>query len=564
MSSKRLLYIEIAILITYFLFFLITTFSIGPDPLVDSGRELYVPWAIKQGKVLYKDILYFNGPFSPLFNAFIFNFIPLNVFTSKLVNAIILFFTALAGWMIVRCRSGRVSAALATLLFLSVFGLSVLPYGYMNDYLTPYSHEATHGLFLCLWGFVALRQFEKRKSTSPLILIGVIEALLFLSKPEFFAASLAIPLAALVSSDRKSKTLFWTTISFIVTLLPFLTYFIFKLGLFNGIKSLISPWFYIFTTSVSSTYYYRLVLGLEGFRYNLETSLAYLALYLGIYFVIRLSEKFYHQQRKITLVLLAMTLVAATIFIFQYRVLEDFCAGFSYFILIMFIYRSLKERNVFESAFLLFSLLLMLKIFFKVAVYGYGFVLVPASIFAIFITLNKPTWPMRLSSIYLSLVLIIAYSVKTYSNTTENQYQIGRKQNAFTVAYPFRNYNEVINLVERHVPEDKSLVAFPEGLFLNFITQRTHPVRSTNFMPPEFEIFGEQTILNDLIEGKPDYIMLIDNLTRPDFIYNSNFFNQDYALMVHQWIFRHYHQVDEYSDTGGQYKLMKRNEYEYE
>lgn len=34
-----------------------------PDPLIDFGRELYVPWQLSLGKTLYLDISYFNGPF---------------------------------------------------------------------------------------------------------------------------------------------------------------------------------------------------------------------------------------------------------------------------------------------------------------------------------------------------------------------------------------------------------------------------------------------------------------------------------------------------------------------
>src|SRR5690606_31242550 len=445
-------------------------------------------------------------------------------------------------------------------LFLAVFGLSVLPYGYMNDYLTPYSHEATHGLFLCLWGFVILERFIKTKLPIYLFIIGVTEACLFLSKPEFFAASLAIPLAVIIGAHKKEKALGWLTLGFLSGMLPFLIYFISKLGLVDGLISVASPWYYILTTSVSQNYYYRLVLGLEGFRYNIETSLAYLLLYLSIFVIVKSAEKLYQYNKKITAYsLLVSLLIFATIFLFNLRVLEDFCAGFSFLITILFIYRTLKKRELFESTFLLFCSLLMLKIFFKVAVYGYGFVLVPPSIFALFLTLKNSSRIAKVSSIYLSLVLIIAYSIKTFTNTSENQFKIGHGTNSFTVAYPFSQYNEVLAMIEQQVPTNKSLVAFPEGLFLNFLTERVHPVRSTNFMPPEFDIFGEETILTDLIAGHPDYILLINNLTRPEFIYNSNFFNRDYAQTVHDWIYNHYHQTSEYKDIGGQYILMKRN-----
>src|SRR4051794_17214899 len=55
--------------------FLVMIFLIwnrGPDPVLDFGREVYIPWRINAGQVLYRDIEYFNGPFSPYFNALVF------------------------------------------------------------------------------------------------------------------------------------------------------------------------------------------------------------------------------------------------------------------------------------------------------------------------------------------------------------------------------------------------------------------------------------------------------------------------------------------------------------
>ena len=37
----------------------------APDPIIDFGREIYMPWRITEGQQLYRDFTYFNGPFSP-------------------------------------------------------------------------------------------------------------------------------------------------------------------------------------------------------------------------------------------------------------------------------------------------------------------------------------------------------------------------------------------------------------------------------------------------------------------------------------------------------------------
>ena len=41
------------------------TWGTWPDVLVDFGGELYVPWRLAEGDVLYRDVAYFTGPLSP-------------------------------------------------------------------------------------------------------------------------------------------------------------------------------------------------------------------------------------------------------------------------------------------------------------------------------------------------------------------------------------------------------------------------------------------------------------------------------------------------------------------
>ena len=57
------------------IFVLLTSWSWRkwPDILVDFGHELYIPWQITQGKVLYKDMMFTMGPFSQFFNALMFS-----------------------------------------------------------------------------------------------------------------------------------------------------------------------------------------------------------------------------------------------------------------------------------------------------------------------------------------------------------------------------------------------------------------------------------------------------------------------------------------------------------
>src|SRR5579885_3012526 len=64
--------LHLLLIIAAFVVMLIWSWGAWPDPLVDFGTHLYVPWQLSVGKVLYRDVAYYNGPLSPYFNALMF------------------------------------------------------------------------------------------------------------------------------------------------------------------------------------------------------------------------------------------------------------------------------------------------------------------------------------------------------------------------------------------------------------------------------------------------------------------------------------------------------------
>ena len=66
------------------------TWGTWPNVLVDFGRELYVPWRLAEGEVLYRDIAYFNGPLSPYLNALWFRLFGVGLRTLVVCNGLLL------------------------------------------------------------------------------------------------------------------------------------------------------------------------------------------------------------------------------------------------------------------------------------------------------------------------------------------------------------------------------------------------------------------------------------------------------------------------------------------
>lgn len=91
------------------------------DILVDFGRELYVPWQLIEGKVLYRDIAYFNGPFSPYFNALLYHFFGVSSNTIIICNLVIIFLSTILIYILIKNISGKLTATISCLAFLKHF-----------------------------------------------------------------------------------------------------------------------------------------------------------------------------------------------------------------------------------------------------------------------------------------------------------------------------------------------------------------------------------------------------------------------------------------------------------
>jgi hypothetical protein len=66
---------QILFLVLTFVFLTVWSWRKGADILVDFGLQLYLPWQIASGKLLYRDVAYLpGGPFSQYFNATLFKF----------------------------------------------------------------------------------------------------------------------------------------------------------------------------------------------------------------------------------------------------------------------------------------------------------------------------------------------------------------------------------------------------------------------------------------------------------------------------------------------------------
>src|SRR5471030_3115122 len=83
-----------------------------PDVLLDFGRELYVAWQLSAGKMLYTDVVYFKGPFSPYLNTLWFRLFGVGLTTLIICNLVILGVVVYLFYKILLLISNRLTATI--------------------------------------------------------------------------------------------------------------------------------------------------------------------------------------------------------------------------------------------------------------------------------------------------------------------------------------------------------------------------------------------------------------------------------------------------------------------
>lgn len=248
-----------------------------PDILIDFGRELYVPWQLTGGKVLYRDIAYLNGPLSPYLNAWWFRIFGVSLSTLIFSNIMVLAGITALIYNIMRKSCDRLTATVSCTIFLCIFGFSHLDWVGNYNYVTPYSHELTHGIFLSLLLLILLSGYCSQPSRKLIAFSGLCCGVIFLGKGEIFLAAVAVALVAVLLSSIINKislqnTLAIVFILIIFTLIPaflFFLYFYPAMPASQALYGLLGTWKVFLSPSLISSHFYRVCTGLDQPLLNL-------------------------------------------------------------------------------------------------------------------------------------------------------------------------------------------------------------------------------------------------------------------------------------------------------
>jgi hypothetical protein len=249
-------------------FFIATSWRKWPDPLIDFGRELYTPWRIAEGAVLYRDVENPYGPLSSWLNGMLFTWFGPGLMV--LVAANLAVFAAILTMLYILCRRawGALSAWVASVVFVVVFGFSQFGDVGNYNYATPYAHATTHGILVCLLLVAAVVRWMEKPSAAIALGAGFLFGLTMVLKPEIMIAAGAVVFAAGILRwwRRQKPTLTELACLAVGAALPtlaFTVYFSARLPWTEALSSACRGWLNLATASLTHEHTQTQFLGFD-------------------------------------------------------------------------------------------------------------------------------------------------------------------------------------------------------------------------------------------------------------------------------------------------------------
>jgi 4-amino-4-deoxy-L-arabinose transferase-like glycosyltransferase len=553
---------------------LVWTWQTWPDVLVDFGVQLYVPWRLTQGQVLYRDIAHYTGPLSVYYNALAFWLFGASLRVLEIANLPILAATiALIYWLALRL-GGRMCATICGLSFVALFAFAHLTPSGNYNYVCPYEYEYTHALLLCLACISLVWRFAQGRRLIDLALAGLLTGMVFLTRAEFFVAivgAAAVGLTLTIVDDRRSIRAVPVFLGMLV--LPAAVSFILLwLAMPAGLAlhGTLGMWPALLQRHITDQHFYQHSMGLD----DLPRSLRLLGLWCCAYMLplaaavlwAILARRRQTPPNCIAAAALGLLLIGSVWrgvgenWLSAFRPLPVVCALALVVALVRMIRCQGLSRRIAGLALMLaiFSLLLLPKIFFYARVVHYGcWLAMPATMVLLIVVFgwipeylrrigaNAPVFVAGAAGLWCAIVIV--HLAFTAAACRQLSVTVGTGADSFRADSRGAYVSRATDMVEQLVPTDKTLACFPEGIMINYLARRRAPTPYVNFNPPDLLLFGEATMLQSLEHRPPDYILIVHKQTSE---FGVRFFGWDYGRAIYQWIAQNYREQPVPIDLG--------------
>jgi hypothetical protein len=509
-----------------------------PDLRVDFGDELYVPWQLVSGRVLYRDIAQVYGPLSKYLNASLFALFGPGLNRLVLFNLVV---TALTAGLLARLAhrgAGKTTAVLAPVLFLGCFAFC--QYGLIGNFnwICPYRHEAVHGTVLGLAALACLESYVRtgRRLFAALGGAGVGAALL--TKPEMGLGAAAAS-AVMVLLDARARHSWRAVPAFGASVLapPLVAAVAFALGAGmswrRACEAALGAFVPLVHGSAAATPFFRRSFGADRLGEHLALMALGAAGTLGVVVFVAVAARWVDRssrarEGKAALALVVLAVVGLGL---RWSRAEHFLAPLVLSTAAFCCGRAWRERTasptvILRAGFCVFALALLGKILLWPRIPQFGFVLaLPAAM--IFLALAAdgfPEWLGRLgperrafaraSTIVLVLACCASHVARSEAIYAHKTFAVGGGADRFWGYAPDfldadqRIVQAMAALQTRSGPQS-TLAVVPQGIMVNYLLRRENPTRFTILSTTEWAAYGEAAVVEDFQRHRPREILWV-------------------------------------------------------
>jgi hypothetical protein len=566
-----------------------------PDALIDFGQQLYVPWRLSRGAVLYHDVSYVYGCLSVCYHAALFKIFGVSLNVLLVSNCLILICLLLLVYRLFLKCSDVWTAATAGLALTVLAFSQLLDVGNYN-YICPYSHEEFHGIVMSVAMMACLARWLEAGRKLPLTLAGGCLGLIFLTKPEVFVGAVAPFVVAVIFQWRRisipelAKALLLAAVCTFVPLAGFYFGFRSEMNSTEAARAICGAWLPLLHSTGLQLPIYQRNTGLDAPWFHIGKALIEfggLALIVGLC-AWRLTRPTLKPLERVIFFVLA-----GGVSINYGWQNSGHCLPLLVVVAAILWWREWRQKSEIENRkskigilWLAFSFAMLAKLGFNPRLSHYGvFLAMPAFLSAIYLLLHllprflqspqstvhsqQPDRPLDAGQIGLwtmdrglnafravILIFLLAglarLTIQSALFYKDKDFSLGSGGDRIVTYNPKLDNPKsaptgaamaaAAAWIETHTAPTNTLAVLPEGVMLNYLTRRDNP---TPYVVFAFEVwaFGEQKMLATYKENPPDYIVLVQ---RDSSEYGVKYFGQQkgYGFDVMQWVNTNYEPVE--------------------
>jgi hypothetical protein len=543
------------------------------DPILDSGRDLYIPEKLVVGKVLYRDFQYYYPPVAPYLLALGTLIVGSDLAGYTFIGIAIGITAMLALYFLVRGLAGTIVATVACAMFVTLSLTAATNWG--SNFIFPYAHAATVGMMFLLLYLAFMARFLFRTQTeverrppsaadlsreagargrAPLhssrdwwiaIACGILAAG---SKLEF-ATLFAVSLVYVIAIHRPPRKLVLGGFAAIAGSLTI------ACVAFSG-----SGWLWdnilLLTRQQRSIAFYANVQGTNHLASNVLRSLLGAAVILAFVLLLNVATAEGSGTHKVKFVILVIALAALSF----YGGDDKFFRAWSILqlALIPLALRNLRSPLPFL---LIASLLMSTRIFLNLTPDWYGFsLIIPLYALIVYVLFellpSRGVYSKRVALAWLPLLAILMIRTQIQQRYIWSHCVYPVETSRGTYFDWSKDRAEIVQDFVRGAGSARGLVVIPESPTLNYFTRVDNPLSYQMFTPFISDMdWLERDMIAEFDAKKPEYLAFV---SRPVGEFGYRGFGIDYNRALAAYIKSHYRVARVWRRPRFSLVLMKR------